>query len=288
MDAPLIAADVDLRGLEYMPLFGNHLFGSEFNAAASDSEWRAAMTLWWAAWNQVPAGSLPDDDVALCRLADLGRDVKGWRKLKVRALHGFEKCSDGRLYHSFLCDQAVVAWDKRVKERARKAKWREEQEAKKKGLNGAGDGDKHLSPRPENGDQGWDVPDSTRMDVPAEGKGRDVTGRDVKEKKPTASPSASLTNGNGLAKYPPGFETFWEEYPRKVAKDAAVRAYAKRRFSESQRYQVVAAVRLQKEWDQWTREGGQYIPHPATWLNEGRWQDEEPTGFVKNVYEHAI
>src|SRR5690606_32878899 len=84
---PPVAADVDLRGLEYMPLFGVHLFGSEFNAAATDAEWRAAITLWWAAWNQVPAGSLPKDDVALCRLADLGRDLKLWRKLKARALH---------------------------------------------------------------------------------------------------------------------------------------------------------------------------------------------------------
>ena len=47
LPAPLVPADCDLRGLDYMPLFGNHLFGSEFNAAATDAEWRAAVTLWW-------------------------------------------------------------------------------------------------------------------------------------------------------------------------------------------------------------------------------------------------
>ncbi len=110
--------DCDLRGLEYMPLLGQRLFGSDFNGTATDSEWRAALTLWWAAWTQCPAGSLPDDDAALCRLADLGRDVKTWLKLKDKALHGFVKCSDGRLYHPTLAEQAVIAWDKRQQDRA--------------------------------------------------------------------------------------------------------------------------------------------------------------------------
>ncbi|MGD9884598.1 MAG: hypothetical protein AB7U95_31300 [Reyranella sp.] len=107
-----------------MPLYGHRLFGSEFNACCTDAEWRAGITLWWAAWNQVPAASLPDDDVALARLADLGRDVRGWRKLRVNALHGFVKCSDGRLYHKALAPIALEAWDRRVKERERKARYR--------------------------------------------------------------------------------------------------------------------------------------------------------------------
>lgn len=170
MTSPLLPPDVDLRGLDYMPLFGNHLFGSEFNAAASDSEWRAALTLWWAAWNQVPAGSLPDDDVALCRLADLGRDVKTWKKLRQRALHGFKRCDDGRLYHEFLCEQAMVAWEKRVKERERKAKWRAEQDAKKRSI----DADVPVTK------QGTETGTSASVDatVRADGNGMDGNGRD--------------------------------------------------------------------------------------------------------------
>lgn len=113
LPAPLVPAEVDLRGLEYMPLLGLHLFGSDFNAQATDTEWRAAVTIWWAAWNQVPAASLPDDDVALCRHADFGRDLRAWRKVKARALHNFVLCSDGRLYHTFLAKQALIAWEKR-------------------------------------------------------------------------------------------------------------------------------------------------------------------------------
>jgi len=111
-----------------MPLYGTHLMGSEFNARATDTEWRAALTLWWAAWNQQPAASLPDDDVALCRFADLGRDLRAWKKIKAVALHGFTKHSDGRLYHPFLVNIAKDSWERRLKERARKAEWR-----KKKG-----------------------------------------------------------------------------------------------------------------------------------------------------------
>lgn len=193
MTAPLVSPEVDLRGLEYMPLFGNHLFGSEFNAAASDEEWRAALTLWWAAWNQVPAGSLPNNDQALCRLADLGREVKAWMRVKARALHGFIECDDGRLYHSFICKQALVAWEKRVKERERKANWR----TKKAGR----DAD---VPRDRTGTEtGHDA------DVPADGTGRDVTGRDVTGIEPSAiapgstPPDAIASVATASAKPPP-------------------------------------------------------------------------------------
>lgn len=170
---PLVPAEVDLRGLEYMPLFGNHLFGSEFNAVCSDTEWRAGMTLWWAAWNQQPAGSLPNDDTALCRLADLGRDLKLWKKIRANALRGFVECADGRLYHPFLCRQVLVAWEKRVQERERKRKWRE----KKQGQDADRDGDKGGTKT------GQDA------DVPADVTGRDVTGRDDVNSRSKTSPA---------------------------------------------------------------------------------------------------
>jgi hypothetical protein len=37
---------------------------------------------------------------------------------------------------------------------------------------------------------------------------------------------------------------------------------------------MLSAIDLQKRSDQWRREGGQYIPNPATWLSQGRWDDE--------------
>jgi hypothetical protein len=39
---------------------------------------------------------------------------------------------------------------------------------------------------------------------------------------------------------------------------------------------VLQALAWQKESDQWRRSDGQFIPNPATYLNQGRWQDERP------------
>ncbi|MFC0411066.1 hypothetical protein [Roseomonas elaeocarpi] len=130
LPAPLTPADCDLRGYDFMPLFGHRLFGSVFDARATDAEFRAAVRLWWQAWQQCPAGSLPNDDGALAKLADFGRDVKGWLKVKGNALHGFVLCSDGRLYHHLLCEQALEAYERRGSERDRKAKWRAAKAAK--------------------------------------------------------------------------------------------------------------------------------------------------------------
>lgn len=71
-----------------------------------------------------------------------------------------------------------------------------------------------------------------------------------------------------------GFDRFWSIYPRKVGKDAARKAFAKRKFSEEKLEQVLAAIAVQAKCEQWRKDGGQYVPHPSTWLNEGRWQDE--------------
>lgn len=116
---PLVPVDVDLRGLEYMPYYGDRLRESGLNARATDAEYRAAHNLWWSAWRQVPASSLPDDDVDLCRLADLGRDQKTWQAVKAGAMRGFVLCSDGRWYHRALAAFATDAWAIRLDARAR-------------------------------------------------------------------------------------------------------------------------------------------------------------------------
>ena len=73
------------------------------------------------------------------------------------------------------------------------------------------------------------------------------------------------------------FERFWSVYPRKVGKQSAKRAFEKVKVPLET---LVTAIERQKCSDQWTRDNGQYIPHPTTWLNQGRWDDELP----KNEY----
>ena len=113
MSGPLVPSDCDLRDFPFTPLFRARLFGSSFHARANDAEWRAGVTLWLKSWDQVPAGSLPDDDIDLCRLAELGRDLKAWRKVKEGAMRGWVLCDDGRLYHPVVAEGVLEAWDRR-------------------------------------------------------------------------------------------------------------------------------------------------------------------------------
>jgi hypothetical protein len=111
---PLVPADADLRGYNFMPFYGDWLRASDFNATCTDAEYRAAVNLWWSSWHQLPPASLPDNDVALCRAADLGRDMKAWLKVKKVAMSGFTLCADGRWYHEFLSIEARMQWDQRL------------------------------------------------------------------------------------------------------------------------------------------------------------------------------
>jgi hypothetical protein len=125
MPAPLVPIDVDLRGYEFMPLYGDRLFASETWVNASADGKVAMLRLWWHAWSrEVPAGSLPDSDKHLSEFAGYGVAVKAWRKIKPEVMPGWIKCSDGRLYHDRLFEWALEAWDKRVKDRQRKANFR--------------------------------------------------------------------------------------------------------------------------------------------------------------------
>lgn len=128
LPAPLVSAEVDLTDFQYMELDVRRLRDSRFGAEVSGDAFRAGVMLWCAAWHQVPCGSVPDDDIELANLAGYGRFVKEWRKVRVQALQGFVKCSDGRLYHEVVSEKANAAWTsklahffERAQERLRKA-----------------------------------------------------------------------------------------------------------------------------------------------------------------------
>jgi hypothetical protein len=121
---PLTPVDCDLRDFPFMPLDIQRLFNSEFHARSNDAEFRAGFTLWCKSFHQVPAGSVPDDDVSLTRLAELGRDVKTWKKLREGALYGWIKCGDGRWYHPVVVEKVLEAWNGKKAQRARTAKAR--------------------------------------------------------------------------------------------------------------------------------------------------------------------
>jgi len=70
------------------------------------------------------------------------------------------------------------------------------------------------------------------------------------------------------------FLKFWETYPKKVGKGNAERAFLKLSPDDSMFSIILNAVIAQSKSEQWQSDGGKYIPHPATWLNGKRWEDE--------------
>lgn len=70
---------------------------------------------------------------------------------------------------------------------------------------------------------------------------------------------------------PDPFDEFWAAYPRKVGKDDARKRYAQVTRRGAKPEEILAGLKRTR-FD--TREGGRFIPHPATWLNQGRWQDQ--------------
>lgn len=66
------------------------------------------------------------------------------------------------------------------------------------------------------------------------------------------------------------FEDFWSAYPRKVAKADARKAWDRMRPPVDK---ILEALKWQRLTDQWQRDGGQFIPYPASYLRGERWED---------------
>ena len=85
---------------------------------------------------------------------------------------------------------------------------------------------------------------------------------------PSASPRVDL------------FEEFWKAYPKKKAKDDAEKAFDKRKPDRQLLASILSAIAVQSRSEDWVKDGGKFIPYPATWLNDGRWQDGETVELV--------
>ena len=70
-----------------------------------------------------------------------------------------------------------------------------------------------------------------------------------------------------------GFNQFYEAYPKKVGRDAALKSWEKVKPPIDD---VIYALAWQKQSEQWHKNNGQFIPNPSTYLNQGRWKDEAP------------
>ncbi|MGV9668058.1 hypothetical protein [Nocardia niigatensis] len=81
----------------------------------------------------------------------------------------------------------------------------------------------------------------------------------------------SSTAARSTASDPAGFDEFWAAYPRRVGKGQARTAYAKAIAKAGQQAVLDGALRFATDPN---LPEGQYVPHPATWLNGERWTDD--------------
>jgi hypothetical protein len=95
------------------------------------------------------------------------------------------------------------------------------------------------------------------------------------------------STNNPLTNYPPTndtvserrerFKKFWETYPKKAKKPSAEKAFEKLKVSDELLATMLEAIKRSKNSNQWQKEDGRFIPHPATWLNQCQWEDTVDT-----------
>lgn len=100
----------------------------------------------------------------------------------------------------------------------------------------------------------------------------DSTSQPIAEAEAKTETTPKAPKGAGVE----GFAEFWKTYPKKVGKDAAEKAWDRKVKTPETIKAILEAVKTQASSDAWKKEGGQFVPNPATWLNAGRWKDEMP------------
>jgi hypothetical protein len=206
-----------------------------------------AMGLWVLAGSWSAAEEL-DGFVPSYMVARLGADQSAAESLVASGLwHPHEhEGEDGYQFHQWEEYQPTRAQleVKREEARVRMKRVRDEAERKRREAEERGDSVRANSPR------------SSRSVTPT----------------PTRPDPKENTNAADAAE----FDAFWKQYPRKIGKTAASKAYTKARKDVSAEVIATGLENAKAVWFASNTEE-RFIPHAATWLNGGRWEDEQET-----------
>lgn len=82
------------------------------------------------------------------------------------------------------------------------------------------------------------------------------------------------------------FDEFWSIYPKKVSKQAALKAWNHLKPSNELIETILDDVRMRSNSQSWTKDNGQFIPYPSTYLNGHRWEDAIPG--TSNVWQELF
>lgn len=340
---PLVPADVDLSGMSYMPLEISRLLNSDLYVLSTGDEFKAALSLWCKSWQQVPAGSLPNNDRIL---AHLSGTFQKWSKVKAIALQGWTLCSDGRFYHHVVAEKALAAWElrkdyeeRRLNEAERQRRHRDDHKALREQLRDMGIVVSHsvsmsqlqetlsnaLQGRDSNGPVTRTVTQTEhglQRLIKGKGKGKVLNQEHVLQRDAPndadLSPDAPLSEQGethsvitpepvqpALAMAQPGstrqakaevlagFARFYGLYPKRQKRAEAEKAWLKLSPSPELQATILTALAQHVQQDAWLRDGGQFVPLPASWLNARRWEDElevstgeaaSPAGSIVEIY----
>jgi biotin operon repressor len=125
----------------------------------------------------------------------------------------------------------------------------------------------------------------------------DHKGRAKQKPNPSSSSSSSTSSSEENTPLPPEgelspqglFLIFWECYPLKVKKPKALAAFLKLKPDRALLDRMLEAVDRQRQSRAWRKDNGQFIPHPATWLNNRQWEDSiQPDLAEGSVWDEFV
>ena len=150
----------------------------------------------------------------------------------------------------------------------------------------------HLHQNPHSTEKDGVMPDKDgKFTVNKRGKNNSITGDSylanspITVKKPSTNaliPDSKPIRSQKTSEHADdGFADFWDQYPKKVAKPAAAKAWSKIKPTGQTLADLMTGLIQQKTSPDWVKDGGQFIPHASTWINGRRWEDE-PTSMGSN------
>jgi hypothetical protein len=132
------------------------------------------------------------------------------------------------------------------------------------------------NPRVSDGNQG------DQSDNPNETHGKPTDNPSLTQTKPIRVEKSREEKSNPL------FEKFYAAYPRHVGREAAEKAFEKRCPDEAMVSVMVEAIAKQGLAAKCAAGESKFVPHPATWLNEGRWKDDDGAALWTGSREVAL
>lgn len=304
--APLVLPHINLKDVPAVLLDIDRLLESDFWLSTNGEECRAGMCLWLKSFRQLPAGSLPDDDTSLSRLCQLA--PAHWADVREKALHGWIKCDDGRLYHRVIAEKVLLMHTYRLVQRLRGAKGMEvryniERDAGNDSVTlmheihaclellealSAAEAKKFREKYARTLTSSALQTSGRRSTVKAPPQ-RDLLGESpvaagnpeavVASPKPAPARKQRPAKATGTT-YSSAFVEFWNAYPRKDKKQEAAAAWMKQALDD-ELPNILSDIRKRKSSPEWLKSDGQFIPQPPSYLNKRRWDNAiDPSKIV--------